>query len=106
MLPFVFCLFRLILDDGIQSILFTGKKIEVGVNYDIKLLVKPRSADGVIFSVAKNKDYFFLTMVEGKVRLYKGELNPNRGFIKGRALGKLTGCEDGFARLLLASMQL
>ena len=27
------------------------------------------------------------------------------GFIKGQATGKLTGCEDGFARLLLASLQ-
>ena len=27
-------------------------------------------------------------------------------FIKGRAPGKLTGCEDSFARLLLPSLQL
>ena len=29
-----------------------------------------------------------------------------RGFIKGRTPGKLTSCEDGFAWLLLASLQL
>ena len=29
-----------------------------------------------------------------------------RGFIKGWALGKLTGCEEGFAWLLSASLQL
>ena len=32
--------------------------------------------------------------------------NVSMGFIKGRALGKLTGCDVGFAWLLSVSLQL
>ena len=46
---------------------------------------------------------FVQTQSSGLKVLY---LHQGRGFIKGQAPSKLTSCEDGFAQLLSASLQL
>ena len=66
--------------------------------------LKPINPDNQALTLANL--YFYLR--KNKMLIKNEEKKPMlpRSFIKGWAPGKLTGCEDGFARLLPASQKL